>query len=356
MSVEAPMSTMPSPLAAAPLAPAIHFEIGGTNNPFSNADLFSLPEIGNVSANFLGNTSKSSAIIPALADMGILWQAPQTLKSEPLLTQMPTDSSNMPTIEIIHEINPQINIPDQVSFGDDIVPTLPILDLVPKVSNFTQEVIPDVKQAVQAEQTQIDQSEAPSEEAVELLTQLTNKSELPESLLSYPEAVADAKQAVAVKKAYITLGMSEQQAEKFAIKNLKQTLNIKGMDSTSNKQIFVRDLKANATREKIVQYAFQTVFKSKKDSQELPITGKDIAENMPQKPQPTDAKSEIVQKTPTEDGSYKGFVEGLAKSGIIYNDADVQNIASKLTQKNTAVRVGDDSNTVTDEEVKKVLS
>lgn len=374
MSVEAP--SIPSAITGAPIsAPSVSVEsginsmnfgspisitpdTGGTHSPSLNENIFSLPHLRTPNVDVIGNPDKAIGNI-AFSHTKSIWQA----KSVPEISE---------DVQVI--LNSITNeSPIQSNFiPETIIETEQVLDIAnPKkiTANEPETEQTDVFSSfltnLSASQQIVEFEENPKQ-AINLLAlysenqnEVSQKSEIQNlettGLLSNTEAIADAEQAVRVKKAYITLGMNEQQAEKVAVKNLKQVLEKKNIGIVPDEPRFVKDFEANAAREKIVQNAYEAVLESKKESDNPEINGEEVAKNMPQNPQPQDAISQIIKDAPIADGSYKSFITELAANGIIYSDKHVKNLANKLINKNTAVAIGKNSSSVTDEDVKRVL-
>lgn len=207
--------------------------------------------------------------------------------------------------------------------------------------------------------------------------------------LELQEVKADLLQAEKVKEAMLTVGISEQEAEKSVGETLTKTEEKKGLPAISNEateavgtqkkletsdqsnlkkpsestiagQIYYEhDQKADAKRKEVAQKAVSEIAQEFQEGKIQEVTGKTIAENMPSDPQPDFVKSELLLKTSgRNDGSYKEAVKELESSGVIFSKDQAIQIIEKVLANNHAVKVAktDGTSSATEEEVKKVLS
>ncbi|EKD65724.1 MAG: hypothetical protein ACD_50C00007G0014 [uncultured bacterium] len=124
-----------------------------------------------------------------------------------------------------------------------------------------------------------------------------------------------------------------------------------------NESFFEEDSKADAARKEIAVEAIEKISRNVVNGKVQKISGGDIAQEIPNNPQPHDAISEIIKKSRKNDGSYVEMTEQIAKAGDIQNTDEAKKIIEKAIGENPAVRVTSvkTSRSVTETDVQKVL-
>lgn len=116
------------------------------------------------------------------------------------------------------------------------------------------------------------------------------------------------------------------------------------------KLYFVEDTGVNAIRERITASIANDLF-----DMEQTIFGSNIAEELPNDPQPEEVKSSVI--TGGNDGSYTSFIQSLAEVGELQTVEEINTRIDKAVADNTAVSLSDKKqNEVTEQEVNKVFN
>ncbi len=310
MSVEAPtMSAAPTTASAmgaigtpggylasfGPEISSVSINTGGTNQPGLNNDIFSMPTLSAVPVEALS----SDRAVPenlAFTHADVVWQAPQV--------------SDNPIAEIVSK--PEIFSIQRVE---------KIIDV--KANNFIQEI-----------------------------------TEMPVAIMQQ-EVIADARQAVKVEEALVATGVRKEEAHVTALRVFAKTQDKEKYDQfiqiKPQEPVFEHDDKADAEREKVTAASFEKAAKKALSEGKEEITGYDLANEMPDNPQPIQIKSEIVKKG--QDGSYEYFIKEIKGISNIKSGEEVKQVAQKAIANNHAIKLTDSSTSqrATEQEVAKVL-
>lgn len=393
MSIEAPISG-----AGAISAPAISMSIesghkapmintpiqiinaGGVNNPDIN-NIFSLPEH---KVSFTDTFDKPVPGNLAFTHTDIVWQAPQTHKTEVLTPQAtPIDIFETPQKEIMQETTfSPASIPDRIKTNYDYDAYMPQIQTLEKATEAT-------KQLIRVQPEPIAELDAPTDISV------------PEAILaseiSLQEIRADTEQAAKVENSLIAIGVQVEEAEESSMTMLKETLDKKGItqeltqveeeklvndasnavgkdegdndmdlktedDIDSKPQLakiyFEHDVKTDSLRQKIAEEAIAESAGQLRYGEKQSITGADIAEKMPVSPQPKAVKSEILKDAKAySDGSYENAIKEIKSIGTIYSANHAKSTINAIINNNHAVSIAlrKPSQEASREEVQKVL-
>lgn len=335
LGVEFSMPAIGGSLASfGPEISPVSINVGDTNQPSLNSDIFSMPEL-----------------TTPIVDLGGIYQ-PESLEV-------------LEGGKAIRNISP-------IDF-DAVLIQIQESNLTPKIELPIPEIQP--AQAEVMISSQNIQPEPPTNlgiqtnELVEesLGGELTaNKLIAEQGLNVGQEIIADAQQAARVEDALMAIGTPKAEAHATALMAFVQTqrknqrigeqqFGFKDEPKKLPMPRFIHDEKADLAREKAVGMIFEQVTERAIRDGKEEIAGYDLVKEMPDNPQPTQVKSEIVKEG--QDGSFESLIKEIKGIAKIKLGENIKNIILKLINNNHAVKLTDtlSAHEATREEVAKVV-
>ncbi len=325
--------------------------VGGTNEPNLNADIFSLSQLSTPTIESFDKVVPGNL---AFTHTEIVWQAQPTPITQP---------SSLQADEVFEENATKIIRTDDIKLSDRVI----------------QEIneIPDLISEPEVELSPV-QAETPSKLDVEIQSFIQEaflepKIEIGKAMpiqTQQQEIIADAKQALRVKDALITTDVEPNITPQTVLRIFTQTQEMKTKSETLPKEkdsnqpfqmaeiYFEHDVRTDTLRQKTAEEAVLKVAEQLKKGEKQNFTGNDIAEKMPGNPQPEDVKSEILKEFRTDnDGSYESAVKEIRQIGMIHSSDDARLTIKTILNNNHAVRIvpREPSHEATADEVRKVL-
>lgn len=369
-------------------APSV--DVGGLHSPGLNNDVFSQTEpISEIRSDNLGITKDLNfshidsfdKVSPKdmLKETSILWQAPSLNinSKEESNVFAETVELESPAVESFDKISPDDIFADSISLWQ--APEKTDTDLLQETSENIdiQEVTVVAESIIGTEQEHLKESISQNVQASEILEAYlteelssanlqTEVSEISQvKSLEMQELEADVRQAVELERALIAaLEISPQEAKEKAIKTLIEVEEEKGIteklkkekrqDSPPDEPKYEHDQKADGKRAEYIVNAIQQVAGEVNNGKEEKISGKAVAERMPD--ENDGIRSQILRelKKPIKDESYGELLNELGKIKEMSSE-DMEKDVSELVRNNHAIKRGSAQQRARRDEVKKVL-